>query len=84
MDLYLGTDTAVLVTLSERNLRDLLRQFDKFRAADLRRLTDEGFLVIQVEENDRHYGDREPGPGCFAATEPQHRRIIDVLGFEAS
>ena len=84
MEMHLGTDAAVLVKLSERNLRDLLRQFDEFQIADLRRLTDEGFLVIQVEENDRHYGDREPGPGCFAATEPQHRRITDVLGFEAS
>jgi hypothetical protein len=59
----------VFVTLSERNLRDLLAQFEDDRLegsvprADLRRRMGNVTLVVQVEGDPAHYGTRTPGIG---------------------
>ncbi len=51
------------VSLSERNLRDLLAQYDAWGEAELHRMTDEGFLVVIVENDEKHYKGRLIGPG---------------------
>jgi hypothetical protein len=73
-------DGEVRVTLSERNLLDLMRQRtgehdnpwldQKPQLAQLVRfcLGDDGegvMLRIVVERDEDHYVDRKPGPGCF-------------------
>jgi hypothetical protein len=67
-------DGAVLVTLSERNLRDLSAQLVDALVGDgpthtpqLWRMTPEGYLGVIIEPDKEHYGDREPGPGSGLA-----------------
>jgi hypothetical protein len=52
------------VTLSRRNLKTLLLKLDEPASVrTLERLTEEGhFFIITSEEDDIHYGEREPGP----------------------
>jgi len=69
-------DGGAQVTLSERNLRDLAWQLEHLGRAELHRMTEEGFLRVLVEGDERHYKDREPGPGT------DNLRDIVVLGFE--
>jgi hypothetical protein len=72
-------DGAVRVTLSERNLRDLMQQASdgtnpfvdnvNVKAQLIRRCaTPNGdvVLLVQVEDDAMHYGDRTPGPGGLA------------------
>jgi hypothetical protein len=73
----------VLVTLSLRNLKDLLKQVElgsefvdgKLRLAQLIRSCagpEDGesvFLRVVVESDDYHYGDRAPGPGYYGDEE---------------
>lgn len=57
-------DGAIFVTLSERNVRDLLAQFEAGDPdAGLHRWTENGMLSVGIESNEKHYGDRKPGPG---------------------
>lgn len=67
MNINLGQQTAH-VTLSERNLRDLLREYERSPfTAGLRRLCEDGTtLYVAVEADSRHYGTRTPGPGIDA------------------
>lgn len=58
------TDTAIRVTLSRRNLEHLLRLLDNGAGMTLNRMTPEGLLIIEPEENDAHYKGRTPGPGA--------------------
>lgn len=53
----------VTVTLSQRNLVDLLAQLQSKGAGALHRMTDNGYLVVVAESDAAHYGDRTPGPG---------------------
>lgn len=59
-------DGAARVELSERNIRDLVEQFDTFGLAELHRMTDNGYLQVLVVPDTQHYGEREPGPGGLA------------------
>lgn len=56
-------DGAAVVTLSERNLRDLTAQFAERGDADLSRMTDNGWLIVLVESDEQHYQGRTPGRG---------------------
>ena len=62
-------DIGVYVTLSERNLRDLLAQFEDDRLegtvphADLQRRMGNVFLRVDVQGDEAHYGTRTPGIG---------------------
>jgi hypothetical protein len=57
-------DGGIYVTLSERNVRDLLAQFEAGDVgAGLHRWTDNGMLSVGIEANEVHYKDRDPGPG---------------------
>lgn len=64
-----SAEVNVFVTLSERNLRDLLAQFEDTRyvgvapTADLHRRCGDRMLHIQVTGDAAHYADREPGRG---------------------
>jgi len=50
----------VVVTLSRRNLETLIKMLDhKTGIASLKRLTDEGVLLVRAEEDDEHYADRD-------------------------
>jgi hypothetical protein len=59
----------VRVVLSERNLRDLVAQFEDDRlegtapSADLRRRVGNMTLVVEVQGDEAHYGGRTPGFG---------------------
>lgn len=65
----LTAELVVFVELSERNVRDLLAQFEDDRLigtapyADLRRRCDDISLHVAVLSNEAHYGDRVAGPG---------------------
>jgi hypothetical protein len=67
VNINLGQGTAN-VTLSERNLRDLLRAYERNpRTASLCRLCEDGtHLYVTVEGDDQHYVNRHPGPGIDA------------------
>lgn len=67
MNINLGQSTAN-VTLSERNLRDLLRAFERNpHTASIKRLCEDGTTVyVTVESDDEHYRGRKPGPGIDA------------------
>lgn len=55
---------AIVVTLSRRNLVDLLAQLEKNGHGSIARLCADGvYCTVTVEENELHYGDRKPGPG---------------------
>ena len=56
---------AAYVDLSERNLRDLLKEFEQHpRNASLVKYFHDGtFLRVRVEDDTEHYGDKTPGPG---------------------
>lgn len=58
------TDTVTRVTLSRRNIEHLIRLLDNGAGSTLNRMTPEGFLVVEPQENDAHYNGREPGPGA--------------------
>jgi hypothetical protein len=60
-------DGGVLVTLSRRNLADLVAQAEKFGEAELHRMTPKGFFRIVVESNEAHYVGRTPGYGSGLA-----------------
>jgi hypothetical protein len=51
------------VELSERNLRDLLAQYELQGDCSMGRLTTRGYLIVTVRPNDVHYLDRAPGAG---------------------
>ena len=55
----------VSVSLSERNLQDLIDQRENGRETPaLSRMTEDGYLLtVRVEADDYHYAGREPGPG---------------------
>lgn len=56
--------TMISVTLSERNLRDLLAQWEERGHAVLTRRTEDDYLLtIRIETDDIHYAGREAGPG---------------------
>jgi hypothetical protein len=85
---------AARVTLSRRNLEHLLNALDAFGVAEtpfLRRMTDNGLLYIFAEEDQEHYGEREPGPGFdFLGKSEEVPRVVGVdedgavkLGFES-
>jgi hypothetical protein len=60
----LEIDGGVYVTLSERNVRDLLAQFEAGDSdAGLHRWTENGLLSVGIQADDAHYGNRKPGPG---------------------
>jgi hypothetical protein len=56
------------VTISERNLRDLLRAYEAGQVASIRRVCEDGTaLYLTVEPDDIHYRNgRVPGPGIAA------------------
>jgi len=54
---------ALNVTLSERNLLDLLAQLTRGESGLLMRVTSAGPLVISAQRDAAHYGDRRPGIG---------------------
>ncbi len=61
MDLHF--DGGCRVSLSQRNLYDLLAQVERYGEAELHRMTEEGWLVIIVQTDTAHYQGREPGAG---------------------
>jgi hypothetical protein len=67
VNINLGQGTAN-VTLSERNLRDLLRAYERNpHTASLHRLCEDGtFLYVTVQADDVHYNGRVAGPGIDA------------------
>ena len=86
INLLMGGSTAN-VTLSERNLRDLLRAFERNpHTASLRRQCEDGTLLyVTVEADERHYNGREPGPGIGNAVgigpcAPHSRRVDPRIG----
>ncbi len=61
-------DGGIYVSLSERNLRDLVAQYELNDYASLHRNVGGALLHIRVEEDAKHYGDdRVPGPGSGLA-----------------
>jgi len=67
---YRGLGATVSVTLSERNLSQLLAALEAFEQGVpgfsptlSRRCEDGTFLTVVAEPNDEHYERREPGPG---------------------
>lgn len=54
MNLAIG-DGNFQVTLSERNLRGLLEQFEENGFAVIHRRTDSGYLHVAVEKDETHY-----------------------------
>ena len=60
-------DGGIYVALSERNLRDLLAQYEANGYASLHRVSGGNFLHVRVEDDADHYGDRHPGPGSGLA-----------------
>lgn len=60
---HLDGAVMVSVTLSERNLRSLLSQWEEKEHAFLARRTEGDLLLsIRVEPDPVHYNGREPGP----------------------
>lgn len=57
-----GGVQTVHVALSQRNVEQLHRAP---HGAKINRLCDDGLLVVAVEDDDRHYDGREPGPGLL-------------------
>lgn len=60
-----SVDGGIVVALSRRNLEHLLGGLDLHdgQPSVLNRMTSKGVLRVVAEENEAHYGDREPGPG---------------------
>jgi len=75
-------DGAARVTLSRRNLEHLLWALDHVDGDEvfLHRMTDHGMLYVFAEEDARHYGDRQSGPGFTTFGKPDNKV---VLGFES-
>jgi hypothetical protein len=73
---HLDGATMVNVTLSERNLRDLLAQWDSGRERPvLSRLTEDGYmLIVCVEPDSMHYARRDPGEGGVGKSYPNDQR----------
>ena len=75
MDMKVGVapyDGGVHVTLSRRNLVELLAELDNIAhrkevdglplyEPSLHRMTANGYLVVEAQEDDEHYQDRTPG-----------------------
>lgn len=61
----INLDGAVHVTLSERNLKDLLASLEVSDSArrTLFRSTPKGVLYVTAEDDIDHYTDRDAGPG---------------------
>lgn len=58
------TDANVTVTLSLRNVHDMLRAFERGNDSTLIRTTEAGItLRVSIESNEKHYAERRPGPG---------------------
>ena len=54
----------VYITLSERNVKQLLQAHERGYAAGLVRRTEDGTrLYVRIESDTEHYKDREAGPG---------------------
>jgi hypothetical protein len=59
-----ATNNVTVVTLSTKNLLDLLAQVVEGRdSVSLVRQYEAGVLYVTVEPNDVHYADRAAGPG---------------------
>jgi hypothetical protein len=57
-------DGGIYVTLSERNVRDLLAQYEAGDPdAGLHRWTENGLISVGIQSDEVHYKDRKPGPG---------------------
>ena len=64
MNLKIHSQGVVEVTLSERNIRELLQAFEsKSDEPALFRKIDNRVLYIRVESDNEHYLGRKPGPG---------------------
>lgn len=53
------------VTLSERNVRDMLAQYEAGRDGSLHRRMQDGtgqLLTVRMESDEKHYADREDHP----------------------
>lgn len=61
-----SSNGVINVQLSRRNLQHLLRLLDMRVALTTlnRELEDGTILHVKAEENNEHYGSREPGPGA--------------------
>ena len=72
MDMEMNVNDSVVVTLSGRNLSDLLFQFLNQGHAGLERRCGKVLLQILVEKDAEHYGVvRGPGPGGLAGLTSQ-------------
>lgn len=57
---HLDGATMISVTISERNLRDLMAQWEKQRGAVISRITEDAYLLtVRVEPDEIHYAGRE-------------------------
>lgn len=54
---------AIVVTLSRRNLVDLLAQLEKNGHGSIARNCNGTYCTVTAEQNELHYGKRKPGPG---------------------
>ena len=62
MDIVSTTSGLTAVSLSRQNLEGLLQQLDEGASqAQIMRAIDDGRLVVIAQEDDVHYGDRQPG-----------------------
>jgi len=72
MDMEMNVNDSVVVTLSGRNLSDLLFQFLNHGHAGLERRCGNVLLQIVVEKDEEHYvAARGPGPGGLAGLSSQ-------------
>jgi hypothetical protein len=55
--------TIVGVTLSQRNLIDLLAQVERAGSGHIQRSHDKVVTTVSAETNAAHYRDRDPSPG---------------------
>lgn len=71
------------VSLSVRNLRDLLAQAEANggHGSLVRTLPNGGTLAVRVEPNAVHYGNREPGPGSHEGA-ARHRARVAIVAAE--
>jgi len=67
-----GGNSELFVTLSRRNVTQLLEALDRGYAEGTihRRCEDGTILHVRVEEDADHYKNREPGPGLAPVVHP--------------
>lgn len=62
----------VSVTLSRRNLTQILEALDRGFTTGIRRRCEDGTaLYVRAEEDAVHYGERQPGPGLDRILPPK-------------